>query len=80
MVVMSLRWLVAVSAWLPAVSANLGREQPVPGGPIQTPAPDLKEPAALAVRALTQPPHARGLLQKRDTNTCGYVDGNSSQC
>lgn len=81
MAVMSLCWLVAASAWLPAVSASLGREQPAPGGPIQTPAPNLKEPArALAVRAVTQPPHARALLQKRDTNTCGYVNGNSSQC
>ncbi|KAG7286823.1 hypothetical protein NEMBOFW57_009140 [Staphylotrichum longicolle] len=78
MAVISLCWLVAASAWLPAVSASLGREQPAPGGPIQTPAPNLKEPArALAVRAVTQPPHARALLQKRDTNTCGYVNGNS---
>ncbi len=83
MVAMSLRRLAAVSACLTAVSsaAGLGAEQPIPGGPVQTPAPDLKEAAAhVAPRAITQHPHARGLLQKRDTNTCGYVDGNSSQC
>ena len=82
MVSMSLRRLLAVSAWLPAVSAaGLGAEQPIPGGPVQTAAPNLKDAASQATpRAVTQHPHARGLLQKRDTNTCGYVDGNSSQC
>ena len=81
MVAISLRRLVAVSVWLPAVAAGLGAEQPIPGGPVQTAAPNLKEAASHATpRAVTAHPHARGLLQKRDTRTCGYVDGNSSQC
>jgi hypothetical protein len=83
MVAMTLRRLVAASALLPAVSAGgLGAEQPIPGGPVQTPAPDLKEAAAVHAvpRAITERPHARGLLEKRDTNTCGYVNGNASEC
>ena len=82
MVAISLRRLVAVSAWLSAASAaDLGAEQPIPGGPVQTAAPNLKEAASHATpRAVTAHPHARGLLQKRDTRTCGYVDGNASEC
>ena len=81
MVTISVRCLVAVSVWLPAVlAAGLGAEQPIPGGPIQTAAPNLKEAASATPRAVTAHPHARGLLRKRDTRTCGYVDGNSSQC
>ncbi|AEO64764.1 uncharacterized protein THITE_127746 [Thermothielavioides terrestris NRRL 8126] len=78
MAVMSLRSLVAVSALLPAVSAGLGREQPIPPGAVQTPAPNLKDAGAfqLLPRVLTAAPAPRGILQKRDTNTCGYVDGN----
>src|SRR3954468_4349097 len=71
MVTISLRWLaaVSVSAWLPAVFSVRSAKQPHPGGPIQTPPPSLKELAvhAAAPRAVTQHPHARGLLQKRDT-------------
>ncbi|KAK4233911.1 hypothetical protein C8A03DRAFT_19098 [Achaetomium macrosporum] len=78
MAVMSLRRLVAVSAWLTAVSAGLEREQPHAPGPVQTPAPNLKDANVhLAPRVLTARPAPRGLLQKRDTNTCGYVDGSS---
>jgi hypothetical protein len=81
MAVMSLRSLVAVSALLPAVSAGLGREQPIPPGAVQTPAPNLKDAGAfqLLPRVLTAAPAPRGILQKRDTNTCGYVDGNPSE-
>ncbi|KAK3305114.1 uncharacterized protein B0T15DRAFT_188770 [Chaetomium strumarium] len=78
MAVMSLRRLVAVSAWLSAVSAGLQREQPHAPGPVQTPVPDLKDAnLLLAPRVLTARPAPRALLQKRDTNTCGYLDGNS---
>ena len=79
MAVLSLRWLVAVSAWLPAVAADLGREHPGPGAPIQTPPPSLKEGGVqLVPRVVTARPAPRA-LQKRDTNTCGYVDGNPRQ-
>jgi hypothetical protein len=78
MAVLNLRWLVAVSAWLPAAVADLGREHPIPGGPVQTPAPNLKEAFHLTPRAVTAHPVPRA-LQKRDTRTCGYVDGNSRQ-
>ncbi|KAK4151588.1 hypothetical protein C8A00DRAFT_35735 [Chaetomidium leptoderma] len=78
MAVTSLRWLVAASAWLPAVSAGLGREQPRPGGPIQTQAPSLKDAELqLVPRVLTARPAPRAELRKRDTRTCGYVNGNS---
>ncbi|KAK4038389.1 hypothetical protein C8A01DRAFT_37633, partial [Parachaetomium inaequale] len=80
MAVMSLRWLVAAAASLPAVSAGLGREQLSPGGPVQTPAPQLKD-AALHMQfspVVTARPAARGLLQKRATNTCGYLNGDAS--
>jgi hypothetical protein len=82
MAVMSLRWLVAAAASLPAVSAGgMGREQLVPGVPVQTPAPQLKD-AVLHMQfspAITARPAARGLLQKRETNTCGYLNGDESQ-
>jgi hypothetical protein len=78
MAVMSLQWLAAAAVWLPAVSAGMGREHAAAGGPIQTPAPKLKDAGVhLTPRVLTARPAARGLLEKRDTNTCGYVDGNS---
>ncbi|KAH6617606.1 hypothetical protein F5144DRAFT_396976 [Chaetomium tenue] len=78
MAVMSLRWLAAAAVCVPAVSAGMGREHVAAGGPIQTPAPKLKDAGVhLTPRVLTARPAARALLQKRDTNTCGYVDGNS---
>jgi hypothetical protein len=74
---MSLHWLVAASALLPAVSAGM---HPNPRGPVQTPAPDLRDATiGVAPRVVTDGPAPRGLLQKRATNTCGYVDGDSSQ-
>jgi hypothetical protein len=77
MAVMSLRWLVAASALLPPVSAGT---RPNPRGPVQTAAPDLKDAnIGVAPRVVTDSPAPRGLLQKRATNTCGYVDGDSSQ-
>lgn len=79
MAVMSLRWLAAVLAWLPAVSANLGREQPDPWAPVQTPAPKPEAEINLAQAVLTARHAVRGVLQKRDTNTCGYVNGNPCQ-
>jgi len=82
MAAMSLRWLVAGSAWLPAaLAANMGAERQYPAGPGPTAAPVLKEAAiAISPRVLTAAPHARDLLRKRATNTCGYELGNSSQC
>jgi hypothetical protein len=78
MVVMSLRWLAATAVWLPAVSAGMGGEHVAPSAPIQTPAPKLKDAGVhLTPRVVTARPAARNLLEKRDTNTCGYVDGNS---
>jgi hypothetical protein len=80
MVVMSLRWLAATAVWLPAVSAGMGGEHVAPSAPIQTPAPKLKDAGVhLTPRVVTARPAARNLLEKRDTNTCGYVDGNSRQ-
>lgn len=80
MAVMTLRWLAAAAVCVPAVSAGMGLEQIAPGGPVQTPAPKLKDAGVhLTPRVVTARPAARALLQKRDTNTCGYVDGNSRQ-
>ncbi|KXX81429.1 hypothetical protein MMYC01_202637 [Madurella mycetomatis] len=80
MAVLSLCSLVAAAAaasWFPAVSAQLEREHPNAwGGAIQTPAPKPEADIILAP-ALTARPVARNVLQKRDTNTCGYVNGDS---
>ncbi|KAL2134481.1 hypothetical protein VTI74DRAFT_11664 [Chaetomium olivicolor] len=85
MAVISLRWLVAGSACLPAVAAVAGleREQAHPWDAMQTPGPklDLKEAEVqVAPRAVTAHPAARGVLAKRATNTCGYkyLDGDSA--
>ncbi|GAB1319761.1 hypothetical protein MFIFM68171_09971 [Madurella fahalii] len=75
---LSLRWLVAAAAWLPAVLAQLEREHPKPwAGAIQTPAPKHEADINLAP-ILTGRPAARNVLQKRDTNTCGYVNGDTA--
>lgn len=85
MAVMSLHWLVAASALLPAVSAGMGsgmgREQPNPPSPVQTARPRLEDAAVGLIPrvVVTARPAPRGLLQKRASNTCGYVDGDSSQ-
>lgn len=82
MAVASLRWLAAAAAasrWLPAVSAQLEREQPKPwAGAVQTPAPKFEAEIELAP-VLTARPAIRNVLQKRQTNTCGYVDGDPGQ-
>ncbi|KAK4119277.1 hypothetical protein N657DRAFT_659132 [Parathielavia appendiculata] len=83
MAVLHLGWLVAASAWLPAVSADLGREQPIPGGPVQTLAADLREPRLNALPPVVTARAVPMALQKRAIKTCGYVDGdqfNSYAC
>ncbi|KAJ4287511.1 hypothetical protein N0V88_007611 [Collariella sp. IMI 366227] len=66
MAVLSLQWLVAVSAWLPAVAAGVGpeREQPNPWGAVQTPGPNLNMKEAdvhIVPRVMTAGPAARGV-------------------
>ncbi|KAK4098365.1 hypothetical protein N658DRAFT_221162 [Parathielavia hyrcaniae] len=79
MAVLSLRWLVAVSAWLPAVAADLGRGQPIPRGPLQTMPADLREPQLNALPPVVTARAVPMALQKRAVRTCGYVDGDESQ-
>ena len=77
---MTLRWLVAVSAWLPAVSAGLEREHPNPWAPIETPGSKPEAEINLGPAVVTARPVVRAVLQKRDANTCGYLNGDTSQC
>lgn len=82
MTAMMLPQLVALAACLPAACAAMGREQPRVAGPLPTPAPVVREVGMmndLTPRIVTARPHPRGLLQKRATNTCGYLDGEESQ-
>ncbi|AEO59434.1 hypothetical protein MYCTH_2307766 [Thermothelomyces thermophilus ATCC 42464] len=76
MAVKSLGWLAAAAVSLSAVS-GMAREQLFARSAAQTPAPQLREGgidvSPLAVTALPILPRD---LQKRDTQTCGYVDGN----
>jgi hypothetical protein len=82
MAVVTLRWLVAVSAWLPAVSAGLEREHPNLWAPIESPGPKPEAEFNLgqAVPVVTARPAVRAVLQKRNANTCGYINGDTSQC
>ena len=78
MALMSLRWLVAVSAWLPAVSAGLEREHPNLWAPIETPGPKPEAEIGLGTSpAVTARPAVRApiLDVKRNDNTCGYLNG-----
>ncbi|KAK3898359.1 hypothetical protein C8A05DRAFT_38055 [Staphylotrichum tortipilum] len=77
---MTLPRLVALAACLPAASAAMGREQPRLAGPLPTPAPVVRDLGTMELtpRIVTARPHARNLIQKRDTNTCGYLDGDES--
>lgn len=83
MAVVTLRRLLAASAWLPAVSAGLQREQPYPWAPVQTPAPRPEAENLVAAAAVTALPVMRGMPWKRQSgpaNTCGFVDGDAGQC
>ena len=77
---MTLPWLVALAACVPAASAAMGREQPRAAGALPTPAPVVREVGMMELtpRIVTARPHARGLLEKRGTKTCGYIDGDPS--
>ncbi|KAK4113046.1 hypothetical protein N656DRAFT_797588 [Canariomyces notabilis] len=75
--------LMAVAAWLPAVSAQLGREHPKPWtAAMQTPAPEIfkADIGFVSAPALTARPHPRDVFQKRQSGdkTCGYVDGDAA--
>ncbi|KAL2265009.1 hypothetical protein VTJ83DRAFT_7519 [Remersonia thermophila] len=73
----SVRWLAASLPVGLASAQAIALEHVNPAAPVRTPAPDIKDAkvaARLAPRILTAAPVARKLL-KRDTNTCGYVNG-----
>ncbi|KAK4245962.1 hypothetical protein C7999DRAFT_42574 [Corynascus novoguineensis] len=74
MAVKSLGWLAAAAVWLPSV-AGMAREQVFDRAPLQTLAPLLREVGVdVSPLAVTAAPVPRA-LQKRSTQTCGYVDG-----
>ncbi|KAL1839977.1 hypothetical protein VTJ49DRAFT_940 [Mycothermus thermophilus] len=76
----SLRWLAASLPVALASVEGIAVEHVNPAGPVRTPSPVLQDgeegSADISRRILTAAPAARDLF-KRDTRTCGYVDGNS---
>lgn len=76
-----LRQLVAVSALMllavSTVSAGFQREKPNLWAAMETPGPkpEAEMQWAPLPPTITERPHARDLLEKRDANTCGYTSG-----